>query len=87
MFCAGLLVGVGLFLGEDAAARAPTHSAEQRAQLGWLSIAKQSILAFGDHRIAAVAAAVTFYFLLSMFPALSAFVSLYGLIASVDDAE
>jgi membrane protein len=85
MFCAGLLVGVGLFLGEDAA-RKPRASVEQ-SRPGWLGVARRSIAAFGEHRIPAVAAAVTFYFLLSIFPALSAFVSLYGLIASVGDAE
>src|SRR6185437_685620 len=86
MFCAGLLVGVGLFLGEDAARRPPAASTE-RPRHGWFGVARLSLLAFGEHRIPAVAAAVTFYFLLSIFPAMSAFVSLYGLVASVGDAE
>jgi membrane protein len=86
MFCAGLLVGVGLFLGEDAARR-PPPTATPPPKLGWFGVARLSVLAFGEHRIPAAAAAVTFYFLLSIFPAMSAFVSLYGLVASVGDAE
>ena len=85
MFCAGLLVGVGLFLGETAARTPP--AADPDAPRGWLAIARHSVGAFSDHRIPAVAAAVTFYFLLAIFPALSAFVSLYGLVANVGDAE
>jgi membrane protein len=86
MFCAGLLVGVGLFLGEDAARKSP-HSAAERSQPGWFEIAKLSVRSFMDDRIQAVAAAVTFYFLLAIFPALSAFASLYGLVADVGDAQ
>jgi membrane protein len=84
MFCAGLLVGVGLFFGETAA-RKPTSA--ERPPRGWLDIAKHSIRSFMEDRIQAVAAAVTFFFLLAIFPALSAFASLYGLIADVEDAE
>ena len=86
MFCAGLLVGVGLFLGEDAAAKRRGSPADAAPQ-GWFDIVKLSVRKFLDDRIQAVAAAVTFYFLLAIFPALSAFVSLYGLIADVQDAE
>jgi membrane protein len=42
---------------------------------------------FGEDHIPTSAAAVTFYILLSLFPALGAFVSLYGLIANVADAQ
>jgi membrane protein len=42
---------------------------------------------FNDDHIPTSAAAVTFYILLSLFPALGAFVSLYGLVANVEDAQ
>ncbi len=84
MFCAGLLVGVGLFLGETASRKPSAGEAQPR---GWLGIARYSVRSFMDDRIQSVAAAVTFYFLLAIFPALSAFASLYGLVADVQDAE
>jgi membrane protein len=46
-----------------------------------------SIKAFNEDRIPTAAAAVTFYALLALFPALSAFVSLYGLFADVGQAR
>lgn len=82
MFCVGVLVGVGLSIGEETAQR-PKPSAPR----GWFDVVKASAGAFNRDRIPAAAAAVTFYFLLALFPALSAFVSLYGLIARVEDAE
>jgi membrane protein len=42
---------------------------------------------FSADQIPSVAAGVTFYVLLSLFPAIGAFVSLYGLFANVDDAR
>jgi membrane protein len=42
---------------------------------------------FFTDRIPAVSAAITFYALLALFPAITAFVSLYGLFASVHDAR
>lgn len=49
---------------------------------GWREIAKRTYHEVGRDRVLAVAAGVTFYGLLALFPALAAFVSLYGLIAS-----
>ena len=83
MFCVGLLVGLGLTIGEAAAQRPKAPDGPK----SWLDIVKASAGAFNRDRIPAVAAAVTFYFLLALFPALSAFVSLYGLIADIADAE
>jgi membrane protein len=54
---------------------------------GWREILAASVREFGEDRIATAAAAVTFYALLALFPALGAFVSLYGLIADVEDAH
>ena len=48
---------------------------------GWLDIAKRLVTEIGDDRVLAVAAGVTFYALLALFPAVTAFVSLYGLFA------
>jgi membrane protein len=46
-----------------------------------------SIQEFSKDRIAAAAAAVTFYVLLALFPAISAFASIYGLFADVGDVR
>ena len=54
---------------------------------GWREIAGASAREFNEDHIPTSAAAVTFYILLSLFPALGAFVSLYGLIANVEDAQ
>jgi membrane protein len=48
---------------------------------GWLDIARRSFHEVGRDRVLAVAAGVTFYALLALFPALTAIVSIYGLIA------
>lgn len=49
---------------------------------GWYDIAKRTYYEVERDRVLAVAAGVTFYGLLALFPALAAFVSLYGLVAS-----
>jgi membrane protein len=54
---------------------------------GWRQILGAAAKEFTEDHIPTSAAAVTFYILLSLFPALGAFVSLYGLIANVDDAQ
>jgi membrane protein len=48
---------------------------------GWKSILLRTYNEIGNDRAVAVAAGVTFYALLAIFPALGAFVSLYGLVA------
>jgi membrane protein len=48
---------------------------------GWKSILVRTYNEIGNDRAVAVAAGVTFYALLAIFPALGAFVSLYGLVA------
>lgn len=90
MFAVGLLVGVGLTWGERKATRRPPSSHESPDQIppqGWLDVVKASGRGFMSDRIPAAAAAVTFYFLLALFPALSAFASLYGLVADVHDVQ
>jgi membrane protein len=48
---------------------------------GWIDILRRTYHEVARDRVQAVAAGVTFYGLLALFPALTAFVSLYGLIA------
>lgn len=58
-------------------ANAPT----QIPLLGWKDVAYRTFSEISDDRLLAVAAGVTFYVLLAVFPTISALVSLYGLIA------
>jgi membrane protein len=48
---------------------------------GWKDIAARVYENLSEHRILAIAAGVTFYALLAIFPAIAAFVALYGLFA------
>lgn len=48
---------------------------------GWWEIARRTYRQMDEDRVRAVAAGVTFYALLALFPALTAIVSLYGLVA------
>lgn len=51
---------------------------------GWKDILWRTWKQIGEDRLLAVAAGVVFYGLLAIFPAISAFVSVYGLFADVD---
>lgn len=51
---------------------------------GWKDIAVRVYLEFNKDRVLAVAAGVTFYTLLSLFPAIAALVTCYGLFADVN---
>ena len=62
------------------------RSADHPAKIplrGWKDIALRTWTEFNDDRIMATAAGVTFFTLLAMFPAIAAFVSLYGLFFDV----
>jgi membrane protein len=48
---------------------------------GWTDIIRRTIAAIGDNRLMLIAAGATFYLLLALFPALAAFVSVYGIVA------
>jgi membrane protein len=65
------------------AARHPGHI----PLLGWRDILWRTWLEIGVDRLPAVAGGVTFYTLLALFPAIGAFVSLYGLFADVRTVE
>lgn len=60
--------------------RAATGPSEISAS-GWKDVAMRVYLEFQKDRVMSVAAGVTFYTLLSLFPALAALVSCYGLVA------
>jgi membrane protein len=53
----------------------------QISWLGWKDILWRTYRQIGENRLLALAAGVVFYSLLALFPALAAFVSLYGLFA------
>ncbi len=62
----------------------PGHDAGQPSEIpaqGWWAIAKRVAANVSGDRLLTEAAAITFYALLALFPALAALVSLYGLIA------
>ncbi|MGJ3261605.1 MAG: YihY/virulence factor BrkB family protein [Salinarimonas sp.] len=54
---------------------------------GWVDIGKRVATEFSRDRLMAVAAGVTFYALLALFPAIAAFVSLYGLFFSAEEVS
>jgi len=54
---------------------------------GWKDILWRTYRKYGRTRLPALAGGVTFYLLLATFPAIAAFVSLYGLFSSVDSVE
>lgn len=94
--CIGLVTAVSLVSkrpGQDARERAYGARSETRSQAGelasrpteippdgWWDIARRTYSELNRDRVPAVAAGVTFYSLLALFPALTAFVSLYGLV-------
>lgn len=72
--------------GDDARANQPgrgrdADSPTKIPTLGWKDIAWRVYAEINNDRILAVAAGVTFYSLLAIFPAIAAFVSIYGLLA------
>jgi membrane protein len=70
-------------LAKNSAGERGRHAAHPGAipLLGWKDILKRTYSEISDDRLLAVAAGVTFYALLAVFPTISAFVSLYGLVA------
>jgi membrane protein len=66
------------------------RAAEEPSQIpkaGWKDIVIRTWKKVGDDQIAMIAAGVTFYTLLAIFPGIAAFVALYGLMADVSDAQ
>ena len=73
-------------LAEPRRGRAAHHPAEIPL-LGWRDILWRTWREISVDRLPAVAGGVTFYTLLALFPAIGAFVSLYGLFADVRTVE
>ena len=65
----------------SASEKTPADTPTDIPARGWFEIAKHIVTRIGEDRIMAVAAGVTFYGLLAIFPAIAAFVSIYGLVA------
>ncbi len=66
-------------------ASSPGHDARVPSEIparGWWAIAKRVVGSVSKDRLLTEAAAITFYALLALFPALAALVSLYGLFAN-----
>lgn len=76
--------------GPGAARLRPGFHASAPTQIpaaGWRQILVRVFKAFNEDQILTVAGGVTFFSLLALFPALGAFVSVYGLISNVEDAR
>lgn len=66
------------------------REAERPGQIparGWKDIVIRTFKEFNEDQIPMIAAGVTFYTLLALFPGIGAFVALYGLFADVADAQ
>lgn len=61
------------------------NSPRELQRLGWWDVLRRTWAEFNDDNIPLVAAGVTFYVLLALFPAMAAVVSLYGLFADLRD--
>jgi membrane protein len=95
----GLIVGFAAGLGAALAAAWPSSHGHGELKAdpasnpleisprGWRKIFRRTVQEFNQDQIPAVAAGATFFALLSIFPALAAFVALYGLFADVDAAR
>ncbi|HET6725370.1 MAG TPA: YihY/virulence factor BrkB family protein [Gammaproteobacteria bacterium] len=57
------------------------------SKAGWRAALKRTISGVGEHNLTLVAAGVAFYGMLGIFPALTALISVYGLIADPADVQ
>jgi membrane protein len=73
--------GVESSPGSSAAGAGATGPA-QIPPKGWWKVLKRAAAGFADDRVMTEAAGVTFYVLLSLFPALAAFIAIYGLFSN-----
>jgi membrane protein len=74
-------------LGDPASLPGATKPGAAMPRLGWWATLKRTWTAIGDDNISIVAGGVAFYALLSIFPAFTALVALYGLIADPGQVE
>jgi membrane protein len=87
-----MLAGAGLAFVRSGVepSQVPGRGARSPAQIparGWKEILKRTAKEFSDDQVPMIAAGVTFYTLLALFPGLGAFVALYGLFADVAEAQ
>jgi membrane protein len=73
------MASAGTFGHEKNARGRQADSPSQMPPAGWKDILLRTYKEISDDRVTLIAAAVTYYLLLAIFPALTAFVSLYGL--------
>lgn len=90
----GVLIGLTTVLADRARAmagkaRRPPSAASPAdvSARGWREIAKRVVSEFNEDRIPAVAAGSAFFALLALFPALGLFVSLFGLVGDLPEAQ
>lgn len=74
----GRNISTSRFISEQDRGRLATSPAEIPAK-GWKDILLRVYSGIGEHRIVALAAGITYYSLLAIFPALAALVAIYGL--------
>jgi len=67
----------------DAQGRSPAHIPLK----GWKEIQARTRKEFTDDQVPMIAAGVSFYSLLALFPGLAAFVALYGLFSDIGDVQ
>jgi membrane protein len=63
------------------------HSPLAIPLLGWKDILWRTYREMGRHRLTALSGGITFYILLATFPAIAAFVSLYGIFSDISTVE
>ena len=87
MLVAGFLLGLSAPGALRYLVDPPLETSGPAPARSWVTIVRSALAEFNDDQIPTVAAGVTFYTLLALFPGIGAFVSLYGLVANVRDAE
>jgi membrane protein len=80
-----LVAGAALLIGRPRLATTPADAPQDISARGWRRIAARVWSEFNADQIPQIAGGVAFFALLSIFPALAAFVSLYGLFADVGE--
>src|SRR5690606_18042669 len=66
----------------DAGRGQPARTPSEIPAKGWRDVCWRVLIRFFNDRISLIAAGAAFYILLAMFPALTAFVLLYGFVAN-----
>jgi membrane protein len=83
----GAASALGVLRAPAAGADDFANSPLQISRRGWIAVLGHVIREFTKDNILGVAAGAAFYALLAIFPAVAAFVSLYGLVANVEQAR